>query len=766
MQRPVFNKPQQAMTADQYMQLQEELARRNAGGFTAVGQDVPTNLPYAPSSGFTPQRYMQYGVVRNPNRPKAGSRLVPTSRNTYIDLDTQEEYSLGDLMAGDGTEVAPENAGVDLPNVTNYQDISQELNLMDDLAEFDGFNNPPISGDSARLRPEFQNTQQPFIPPTAPSVPFGGNRQVDFLGQSQQQSRPQQPFQRPLQDVVSSNVAEAGRSLGLPEMNISETIQKAPLQNIFSGLGKSVAGLGKRLSLPEMNLSERIAGLGTVQASDVGRDARPARQSPVSVGRGGGVPQQPQLVNRPLASEAVPQQAQQPMRQSPTQQPQQQGQILGAKTQTQAKPDYVSPFTGSNVVKTQTFNNVNPKLNYLNNTHKGTDYDYSGAPNKLAEDGYSDMINPIGGQIMAVEANNGTGYGNSMVIRGYNPQEYNQLSQEDKANADKDEDYVRLSHLADLPGYEVGDYIGTGEARLKMGSTGNSTARHLDLEAGQGNFQDFDKKEDVELKYPGMLQNTPFGEGGIGGGGRGNMFSRLLGKGDNTEPVKSRDPMGMSFSVPRAGEGIKKIQDEIQPRVDSAMNKFSQLKDQPFKRIGETSANIAEGVDSIKSTIGNKIGDVAQKGTDAVKGGVMSAVNNVKNVIGGGGTTTTNVSRNVTQPIQSKGTTNNNQSKPTTNNNNNQSKATPAPNQSSNNNQSRAQPAPNPNQSRATPQPNPNQSRAQPAPAPKATPAPKPTPAPPKPTPAPAPKPAPKPAPAPAPKTNVFTNFVNWLFRR
>ena len=79
------------------------------------------------------------------------------------------------------------------------------------------------------------------------------------------------------------------------------------------------------------------------------------------------------------------------------------------------------------------------------------------------------------------------------------------MSEADKKTVNPSEDYVHMSHLSEYPNLVPGDYVATGSAGLKMGSTGNSTAPHLDLEAGTGAVGDYSQKQGFEQMYPNVM---------------------------------------------------------------------------------------------------------------------------------------------------------------------------------------------------------------------------------------------------------------------
>lgn len=101
MASPVFSQTPRAIRPEDYITNVEDLARRNRGGFTAVGQDAPTNLPYTPSSGFRAMGQMSpYGFPVNPVRPTNISQFKPLDREQFQDTTTEQIYGWGDLQTG------------------------------------------------------------------------------------------------------------------------------------------------------------------------------------------------------------------------------------------------------------------------------------------------------------------------------------------------------------------------------------------------------------------------------------------------------------------------------------------------------------------------------------------------------------------------------------------------------------------------------------------------------------------------------------------
>lgn len=179
----------------------------------------------------------------------------------------------------------------------------------------------------------------------------------------------------------------------------------------------------------------------------------------------------------------------------------QQAKQQAKKAKGKKTPDVVSPFSGE-MAMTQAFNQYNPGMGYYGNTHKGEDF-----AAKPGEQGKT----PIGGQVVSNYYD--PAYGNTVVIKGLSPQEYLQLSGQDVANPSfqSEEDAVRLSHLAERAPFNPGEYVATGSAGLKFGSTGNSTGTHLDIESFPvGSPDDFEKKRSFLLRYPQLIKQVKF----------------------------------------------------------------------------------------------------------------------------------------------------------------------------------------------------------------------------------------------------------------
>jgi len=171
----------------------------------------------------------------------------------------------------------------------------------------------------------------------------------------------------------------------------------------------------------------------------------------------------------------------------------------------QGSPNIVNPLTSNAPqIMTQGFRENPNQYGYGPYGHMGEDYAYQG---NVA----NGVTNPIGGQIL--ENRYDPLYGNTVLIGGANPQEYAQMSPQDKAALTMRENTTRLSHLANSPNLNVGDYVGTGSAQLNMGSTGNSTGPHLDIE--------YYKNQQLQPFSDFFNKSFTKGKGGIGGGVKG-----------------------------------------------------------------------------------------------------------------------------------------------------------------------------------------------------------------------------------------------------
>lgn len=331
--------------------------------------------------------------------------------------------------------------------------------------------------------------------------------------------------------------------------------------------------------------------------------------------------QQPQMV---MQQGQMPQQQQvqqsQPMQQGQVfQQPQQQTYQQPAQIQQRApittsnnSADVVSPFNRSNVPLTQSFNNFNPGMGYYNDTHKGEDYGTT-----MGEEGRF----PIGGQV--ISSGYDPAYGNSVVVRGYNPREFNQLSQSDRGNfRGGNEDYVRLSHLQSLPNVKPGQYVATGSAGLKFGSTGNSTGPHLDIEAGRGDYNNYQNKQSFSQSYPQVkyLSQTT-GKGGTGGGGgqystkptyNASKISKSIAKFESSyKPMNSTQFVS---NVKQTFNNIAKpVQQQVYKSVASYAPKVQKQVQQVQRQVQPTYNKVASSVDNFKNKVGNFFGGLFRR---------------------------------------------------------------------------------------------------------------------------------------------------------
>jgi len=239
-------------------------------------------------------------------------------------------------------------------------------------------------------------------------------------------------------------------------------------------------------------------------------------------------------------------------------------------------------------------------MGYYNNTHKGEDYGTT-----MGEDGKF----PIGGQV--ISAGFDKAYGNSVVVRGYNPQEFNQLSPANRANfRGGNEDYVRLSHLQSLPNVRPGQYVATGSAGLKFGSTGNSTGPHLDIEAGRGDYNNFDAKQSFSQAYPQMnFLSKNKGSGGTGGGGgqySTNKLKQQVAK-YNYKPMNSTqftDSVKQKFnSISRPIQ--QQVAKSVAPKVQQVQRQVQQVQRQVQPALKQVSNSVTNFVNNGKNFVNN-----------------------------------------------------------------------------------------------------------------------------------------------------------------
>lgn len=201
------------------------------------------------------------------------------------------------------------------------------------------------------------------------------------------------------------------------------------------------------------------------------------------------------------------------------------------------------------------------------------------------------------------------------------------------------------------------------------------------------------------------------------------------------EEIPANNPLEYDFNLPKAGEGVKMLQDTLQSGANTAGNIFRKKLEevQPFRRIGEAGNTMTEGIDSLGKTVKNKVTGVA-KAVEGGKSNVFNAINNVKNAVSGGTST---------QSRQSSGSSQSNNSQP--------SRSQPSTSVSSAQNRAPTQSGGKVTVSTQSARPAPAGQAVASASKPQTQ----------------AAKPAPKPVPAPAqPKPNVFNQLISWLFKR
>lgn len=146
----------------------------------------------------------------------------------------------------------------------------------------------------------------------------------------------------------------------------------------------------------------------------------------------------------------------------------------------------VSGLFGSSATITQQYGNYNPSLGYQTGYHKGTDFVPSSSSLSL----------PVDAQVVQVFQDDGTRWGDFSGHQGYGNSVLVRLSTGEM---------LRFSHLADAVGYQPGQVIMAGSVFGRVGSTGNSTGNHLDLEVYNAQGQIIDPRQ-----FSGFGANNPF----------------------------------------------------------------------------------------------------------------------------------------------------------------------------------------------------------------------------------------------------------------
>lgn len=162
------------------------------------------------------------------------------------------------------------------------------------------------------------------------------------------------------------------------------------------------------------------------------------------------------------------------------------------QSKTGATNDVVSKMFGQTAKITQGYGNYNPELEPRSGINWGTDF--------VPESGGvgSPIMNPFGSELEVVKVVDGheggsvgrfdqnQGYGNQVIVRRKDTGEI-----------------LQLSHLNRGIGVKQGDVIQPGQQFAQMGSSGNVTGPHLDLEV----FDQSGKVKDVaSLDKPNLLQ--------------------------------------------------------------------------------------------------------------------------------------------------------------------------------------------------------------------------------------------------------------------
>lgn len=120
---------------------------------------------------------------------------------------------------------------------------------------------------------------------------------------------------------------------------------------------------------------------------------------------------------------------------------------------------------GQEQTVTQPFGNVNPGMDYANDTHQGVDF-------RTRDLRQRNLFTPVPMRVVQViTEDSGSPYGNSVLLELPSGE------------------MIRLSHLSSLGQFEEGQVLNPGELIGMPGNTGNSTGEHLDVEYYNQNGQ-------------------------------------------------------------------------------------------------------------------------------------------------------------------------------------------------------------------------------------------------------------------------------------
>ena len=113
---------------------------------------------------------------------------------------------------------------------------------------------------------------------------------------------------------------------------------------------------------------------------------------------------------------------------------------------------------GEDQTVTQPFGNVNPGMGYANDTHQGVDF-------RTRDLQQRNLFTPVPMRVVQmITEDSGSPYGNSVLLELPSGE------------------MIRLSHLSSLGQFQEGQVLNPGELIGMPGSTGNSSAEHLDVE--------------------------------------------------------------------------------------------------------------------------------------------------------------------------------------------------------------------------------------------------------------------------------------------
>lgn len=214
---------------------------------------------------------------------------------------------------------------------------------------------------------------------------------------------------------------------------------------------------------------------------------------------------------------------------------------------------------GQQLPVTQEYGNINPGMGYARNVHGGIDL----RTKNLAGEQRNFRL-PVDTKVMEViTADSGNPYGNSVLL---------QLPTGEM---------LRFSHLGQLGNFKAGDILAAGQAFGVPGSTGKSTAEHLDLEyydasgrrANPSQFMGFSKEQ-----QPPQQQN-------------------LVQAQTQSQPQQQGQILGATDQQPQQQNTYQYTPpaEMTQPKLNRPLNMdYTKIQPNPLNKPGVTAANVID----------------------------------------------------------------------------------------------------------------------------------------------------------------------------